>query len=393
MAFFVGNALNNVGGRRRRGFGGRNNFHHRHHHHRHGFGYRDRTGEAFVEGALIAGAVAAGAAMYNDSNNQRPFRPGVAPIRQVQQQPQAPPGCKLMAVVCPAGARPGQITTINVEGIMMNVQVPNNVHPGMTFQFAVPMPPQQRVMPAPVMMQRAAPPQLLQQRQQGITLTPIPRSQWVHDNARHGCMLCNKSFGMLERKHHCRYCGFLLCANCSKHTVRQLRACRPCWLKEYPMANQTMTGNPHTISVSHAPNGVQYTQPPLRQVQQPAMIVQSALLPPNGENGYTMNNPPPPNNNGFAQAGGPVASAPPQGAGMGAGPKPSCPSPMALAEGVAPTRRLSDVSVSPMTVQKDGEGCNPPVVVAEAVPVFMNPSTPDPNVLTVQAVPAQRPNQ
>ena len=33
------------------------------------------------------------------------------------------------------------------------------------------------------------------------------------------CMRCSVKFGILERKHHCRLCGEVVCANCSPHTA------------------------------------------------------------------------------------------------------------------------------------------------------------------------------
>ena len=35
-------------------------------------------------------------------------------------------------------------------------------------------------------------------------------------------------FTLLNRRHHCRYCGMLLCQDCSKWKVQKLRACEDC---------------------------------------------------------------------------------------------------------------------------------------------------------------------
>ena len=43
---------------------------------------------------------------------------------------------------------------------------------------------------------------------------------WVPDNATLNCMECNSPFGLIRRRHHCRSCGRVLCAQCTtKKTV------------------------------------------------------------------------------------------------------------------------------------------------------------------------------
>ncbi|XP_043233672.1 rabenosyn-5-like [Amphibalanus amphitrite] len=38
---------------------------------------------------------------------------------------------------------------------------------------------------------------------------------WVEDDAINLCPDCGRSFGLTRRKHHCRLCGFVMCARCS----------------------------------------------------------------------------------------------------------------------------------------------------------------------------------
>ncbi|EOD13637.1 hypothetical protein EMIHUDRAFT_49505, partial [Emiliania huxleyi CCMP1516] len=38
---------------------------------------------------------------------------------------------------------------------------------------------------------------------------------WVPNNERRGCNICQKKFGLLRRKHHCRLCGEVICGDCS----------------------------------------------------------------------------------------------------------------------------------------------------------------------------------
>jgi hypothetical protein len=38
--------------------------------------------------------------------------------------------------------------------------------------------------------------------------------RWVPDNETQECGICKKQFGLLRRKHHCRQCGQIFCADC-----------------------------------------------------------------------------------------------------------------------------------------------------------------------------------
>ena len=49
---------------------------------------------------------------------------------------------------------------------------------------------------------------MLQQR-------PKSKSHWVDDDTQNDCMICAKKFTVTNRRHHCRWCGHLVCANCS----------------------------------------------------------------------------------------------------------------------------------------------------------------------------------
>ena len=44
------------------------------------------------------------------------------------------------------------------------------------------------------------------------------RAPWLPDEHVVQCMLCTSRFGFFTRKHHCRNCGVVVCASCSKHT-------------------------------------------------------------------------------------------------------------------------------------------------------------------------------
>eukprot|EP00743_Colponemidia_sp_Colp-15_P008554 GILK01009309.1.p1 GENE.GILK01009309.1~~GILK01009309.1.p1 ORF type:complete len:537 (+),score=37.54 GILK01009309.1:31-1611(+) len=59
---------------------------------------------------------------------------------------------------------------------------------------------------------------------------------WAPDSSAKSCMSCGTSFGLGVRKHHCRYCGFVICGKCSKYQLqlpfgepnKRERVCRLC---------------------------------------------------------------------------------------------------------------------------------------------------------------------
>ncbi|XP_030622101.1 pleckstrin homology domain-containing family F member 1 [Chanos chanos] len=58
---------------------------------------------------------------------------------------------------------------------------------------------------------------------------------WIPDRASDICMRCTERFRVTQRKHHCRYCGFIVCNSCSKGRAvllhisnKPVRVCRPC---------------------------------------------------------------------------------------------------------------------------------------------------------------------
>ena len=44
--------------------------------------------------------------------------------------------------------------------------------------------------------------------------------KWVPDDAYSECMICRVEFSFFNRKHHCRYCGKLLCGECTPSFIR-----------------------------------------------------------------------------------------------------------------------------------------------------------------------------
>ena len=52
-------------------------------------------------------------------------------------------------------------------------------------------------------------------------LSVLPKECWLPDGSGNACYNCEKSFNILRRKHHCRYCGYLFCSKCvvSKYQI------------------------------------------------------------------------------------------------------------------------------------------------------------------------------
>lgn len=68
------------------------------------------------------------------------------------------------------------------------------------------------------------------------------------------CHICLKSFTIYRRKHHCRFCGELICSNCS--IMRDTRICTSCIAKPRTKESEMImlaTGEIETIAVQDSP--------------------------------------------------------------------------------------------------------------------------------------------
>lgn len=79
-------------------------------------------------------------------------------------------------------------------------------------------------------------------------------ASWIPDSASAICMRCSERFGVTQRRHHCRRCGYVVCNSCSKGRAllenissKPVRVCKQCM--------DTMQGEReakgHTWSSSH----------------------------------------------------------------------------------------------------------------------------------------------
>jgi hypothetical protein len=59
---------------------------------------------------------------------------------------------------------------------------------------------------------------------------------WQDDDAAAACTMCQRSFTVARRKHHCRACGKIFCDDCSDKKValpaaeKPVRVCHACYL-------------------------------------------------------------------------------------------------------------------------------------------------------------------
>eukprot|EP00039_Didymoeca_costata_P020058 m.339896 g.339896 ORF g.339896 m.339896 type:complete len:155 (-) comp19026_c0_seq1:117-581(-) len=68
----------------------------------------------------------------------------------------------------------------------------------------------------------------------GLNLVTRKSSDWVPDKSRPKCRICQTRFTVKLRRHHCRFCGEIICKKCSPCRVKipgranPVRACKNC---------------------------------------------------------------------------------------------------------------------------------------------------------------------
>merc|ERR1712232_1288746 len=98
-------------------------------------------------------------------------------------------------------------------------------------------------------------------------VTPIESSVvWMPDEAAHSCCKCSKSFTFLRRRHHCRGCGRIFCAECAPRTgTEHKRLCGDCgdvWSVECVLGSDTSCVRPQkeaSLGLNDKPLVVQNT--------------------------------------------------------------------------------------------------------------------------------------
>lgn len=82
-------------------------------------------------------------------------------------------------------------------------------------------------------------------------------ASWRPDKSSSCCTICLQEFSLLNRRHHCRKCGILVCDDCSKGRalIRSVksRVCDRCVREQVNSSNATLKFNPLTSSSSIEP--------------------------------------------------------------------------------------------------------------------------------------------
>ncbi|KFB41167.1 AGAP001604-PA-like protein [Anopheles sinensis] len=87
---------------------------------------------------------------------------------------------------------------------------------------------------------------------------------WVPDHAVTRCTTCQTEFWLGLRKHHCRSCGQIFCANCSEHSAhlpderlyQPVRLCGPCYQRISSTVAPAANSNTTTTTSSCAPGNI-----------------------------------------------------------------------------------------------------------------------------------------
>jgi len=80
-----------------------------------------------------------------------------------------------------------------------------------------------------------------QQKQKRLSKSVSPKAQendsegkkkvnWIEDTERTNCKICGAGFSFMNRRHHCRACGEIICSNCCSKSNSKDRElwCKTC---------------------------------------------------------------------------------------------------------------------------------------------------------------------
>lgn len=91
---------------------------------------------------------------------------------------------------------------------------------------------------------------------------------WIPDSEALRCMICGEKFTLMQRRHHCRQCGSVVCSKCSSKKKElpgqgKKRVCDSCYTKPYPDSSNspTLSSNDSQRSLSASTSVSSSTQP------------------------------------------------------------------------------------------------------------------------------------
>ncbi|DAZ94773.1 TPA: hypothetical protein N0F65_012353 [Lagenidium giganteum] len=96
------------------------------------------------------------------------------------------------------------------------------------------------------------------EKQQMNACTFVDKRQWVPNDQRQQCAVCNRTFGTFRPRHHCRCCGEVICGKCSVFrcvdvpgtSLKNVRICSVCNMGVQKSSVQTDGDNMSDISTS-----------------------------------------------------------------------------------------------------------------------------------------------
>lgn len=91
-----------------------------------------------------------------------------------------------------------------------------------------------------------------------IVVAPV----WVPDSEALRCMICGEKFTIMQRRHHCRQCGSVVCSKCSAKKKElpgqgKKRVCDSCYTKPYPDSSSlssASSSSPGTATATPTPD-------------------------------------------------------------------------------------------------------------------------------------------
>lgn len=85
----------------------------------------------------------------------------------------------------------------------------------------------------------------------------LAKVEWANDGDHENCVHCDAQFTFLLRRHHCRFCGLIFCANCSCNQVLAVRACDTCYRKTQRKTDTPLLNQFSSLSMTRSPSSLQ----------------------------------------------------------------------------------------------------------------------------------------